>query len=83
MRQCHPTTGLFLFVFSTMVIVLQEYDIFPWGSFYVDAHGEEDENLSRGRPLGVSQVKVDALRTLTLQHRLAAFHRRLSLTLHE
>merc|ERR1712110_305982 len=44
---CH-TSGLFLFVFSTMVVVMQEFDIYPWGSFYVDAHGEEDENLSRG-----------------------------------
>ncbi|GMR36231.1 hypothetical protein PMAYCL1PPCAC_06426 [Pristionchus mayeri] len=32
-----------------------------WGSVYLDAHGEEDRNLRRGKPLKLAQKRVERL----------------------
>lgn len=75
MEKC-GTPGVFLFFHSTLVILLQGESSYPWGSLYVDEHGEEDENFSRGKELRLSPVRFAALRTILLQQTVTAHCRR-------
>ena len=55
-------TGVFLLLKTCVVVVLLgEHRHCVWGSLYLDAHDEEDRNLSRGKPLKLNTERLDAL----------------------
>ncbi|CAD6197727.1 unnamed protein product [Caenorhabditis auriculariae] len=51
---CSASSGLFLSLNSSLVIVVRTKMAAIWGSVYLDAHMEEDRNLRRGKPLHLS-----------------------------
>ena len=48
---------------SSVLLVRGEYAAYA-PSLYVDAHGEQDVGLKRGRPLSLSRARVGALAEL-------------------
>ena len=65
-RACGGGSCCFLLLKSTRVLILHSAGrracLFP--SPYVDAHGEEDEHVRRGRPLFLDEARVRLLETL-------------------
>ena len=59
--------GLFFLVKSTRTLLLRGRRACLYPSVYLDAHGEEDEFLKRGRPLFLSEERVAALEELWVQ----------------
>ena len=57
-------TGVFLLVKSTKMLLMRGRRICLYPSVYLDAHGEEDEFLKRGRPLFLSRARYQALSEL-------------------
>lgn len=56
-RTCHGSDGIFLVLPWASVIMIHDgyADTFP--SIYVDAHGDEDERMKRGKPLFLSRER--------------------------
>ena len=50
-QSCGGGTGVFLVVNSSTIVVIRGKRACIWGSFYLDAFGEEDKDLRRGKPL--------------------------------
>ena len=68
---CGAGVGLFLLVHKcTTVIVRGSYAAYSV-SPYVDAHGEEDPSLKRGRPLGLDAERVRHLWKMLASHGIA------------
>ncbi|XP_035829845.1 E3 ubiquitin-protein ligase UBR3 isoform X2 [Aplysia californica] len=65
---CGAGTGMFLLVNSSIVIVVRGPRATPWGSVYLDEHGEEDRDLKRGKPLFLSMARYSLLETQWLSH---------------
>ena len=63
MRKC-GSVGVYLLLYSTMILLLQNGKGCFWGSIYVDEHGEIDKNLTRGKELHLSEVKLRELTKL-------------------
>ena len=65
-RKCGGGSCCFLLLKSTRVLILHSSGtracLFP--SPYVDAHGEEDEHMRRGRPLFLDEARARLLETL-------------------
>ena len=64
---CGAGAGLFFLVKSTRTLLLRGRRACLYPSVYLDAHGEEDEFLKRGRPLFLSEERVAALEELWVQ----------------
>ncbi|GAB1601060.1 E3 ubiquitin-protein ligase UBR3-like [Argonauta hians] len=58
---CGAGTGVFLLVNSSIVVVIRGQRAALWGSVYLDKHGEEDEELRRGKPLYLSEERYRLL----------------------
>ena len=63
---CGAGVGVFLFVKSTKILLMRGPRVCLYPSPYLDAYGEEDEYLKRGRPLFLSQARYAALSELWL-----------------
>lgn len=68
-RECGGGTGLFLVVTSTYIVVVRGRRACLWGSLYLDEYDEEDRDLKRGKPLFLSQDRLDLLQAQWLAHR--------------
>lgn len=66
--KCGRGIGIFLSLNFISVNVVREGRSSNWGSPYLDAHGEEDENLKRGKPLFLNQLRYSALEHMWLSH---------------
>lgn len=64
--ECGNGTGVFLVVMLTSVHIIRDERSSTWGSPYLDAHGEEDEGLHRGKPLYLNEARYSALEKLWL-----------------
>ena len=68
-RVCGDGLGVFLLLRKTVVLFLRGERCATWHSPYLDAHGEEDENLRRGKPLYLSRERVEALTAMVRDRR--------------
>ncbi|ELR21354.1 zinc finger in N-recognin protein [Acanthamoeba castellanii str. Neff] len=71
---CAGGEGVFLLARQTITLLLQsqaEHGCLM-GSLYLDEHKEEDVGLKRGRPLYLDPARYEQLRTLWLDHQMAA-----------
>lgn len=50
-QNCGAGTGIFLLINASVIIIIRGHRFCLWGSVYLDAHGEEDRDLRRGKPL--------------------------------
>jgi len=66
--QCHAGTGTYVILKSSMVLVIREQHVCQWGSPYLDAYGEEDQDLRRGRPLYLNRERYQQLQLLHSTH---------------
>lgn len=64
---CGAGAGAFFLVKSTRTLLLRGRRVCLYPSVYLDAHGEEDEFLKRGRPLFLSEERYAALEELWVQ----------------
>jgi len=71
-QECGAGEGAFLLLKQTLIVMLR-YKISGcfWLSPYLDAHGEEDEGLRRGRPLFLDMERYEQLRTIWTRHQVA------------
>ncbi|CAB3261049.1 unnamed protein product [Arctia plantaginis] len=67
--ECGGGTGIFLVVTSTYIIVIRGRRACLWGSLYLDDYDEEDRDLKRGKPLYLSQDRLELLQAQWLSHR--------------
>lgn len=58
---CGCGTGVFLVISSSVTLVIREERVCLWGSVYLDAFGEEDKDLRRGKPLYLSEERYRRL----------------------
>ncbi|KAI6196851.1 hypothetical protein M3Y94_01157300 [Aphelenchoides besseyi] len=65
---CGSACGIFLCLTSGVVVITHGPLVNIFGSIYLDAHGEEDRNLRRGRPLTLSAVRLRRLNDLWISH---------------
>ncbi|ETN85054.1 hypothetical protein NECAME_06601 [Necator americanus] len=61
--ECGRDACCFIALNSSLIVITREGLAAVWGSVYLDAHGEEDRNLRRGKPLFLSARRVDCLRS--------------------
>ncbi|XP_015697922.1 E3 ubiquitin-protein ligase PRT6 isoform X2 [Oryza brachyantha] len=59
--QCGAGVGIFLLVRKTTILLQRSIRIAFWPSPYLDAFGEEDHDMHRGKPLYLSQQRYGAL----------------------
>ncbi|VDN91801.1 unnamed protein product [Brugia pahangi] len=53
--------GCFLSLNISLIVIVCNRKVALWGSVYLDAHGEEDRNLRRGKPLFLSKRRIEKL----------------------
>ncbi|KAE9551073.1 hypothetical protein FO519_005710 [Halicephalobus sp. NKZ332] len=58
---CGAGSCCYLSLNSTMIIMNYCRQALLWGTLYLDAHGEEDRNLFRGKPLYLSENRISQL----------------------
>ena len=69
--ECGTGTAAFLLVRAcTILLVMPHGRRCIWGSLYLDAHGEEDRDLRRGRQLSLDQGRLRTLEHLIATHGL-------------
>ncbi len=68
-KDCGSGVGVFLLLKQTCVMVMRHKRKSQWGSPYLDEHGEEDNELHRGKPLHLSVERYQGLEHLWLSHR--------------
>ena len=56
---------------ATLLVIGRRYCW--WGSLYLDAHGEEDRGLTRGRPLLLARNRLQELTALWQANSLREF----------
>jgi len=67
-RACSNGNGAFLLLSNSIVLLLTGTNRgCMWGSCYIDAHGEEDIGLRRGRPLFLDAARVELVRRAVVQ----------------
>jgi len=66
---CGAGTAPFLAVNSATIVVIRGKRACIWGSIYLDAFGEEDRELKRGKPLFLNMERYQLLETQWLAHR--------------
>ncbi|CAI2335035.1 unnamed protein product [Caenorhabditis sp. 36 PRJEB53466] len=57
-EKCSSSSGLFISITSSMVIVMRGKQAAIWGTVYLDSHKEEDRNLRRGKPLFLCESRL-------------------------
>ena len=65
---CGTSTGIFLAINSSTIIVIRAKRACVWGSLYLDSFGEEDRDLKRGKPLYLSRERYQVLEQQWLTH---------------
>ncbi|EFP11600.1 hypothetical protein CRE_28903 [Caenorhabditis remanei] len=55
---CSSSSGLFISLTSSMILVSRGRQSAIWGTVYLDAHKEEDRNLKRGKPLYLCETRL-------------------------
>lgn len=68
--QCGAGVGIFLLVRKTTILLQRSARLTFWPSPYLDAFGEEDHEMQRGKPLYLSQERYAALTYLVASHNL-------------
>eukprot|EP00899_Mesostigma_viride_P015866 jgi/Mesvir1/24280/Mv10978-RA.1 len=63
-HHCGARLGVFLLLKSTGVLLLRCERACLWPSPYLDAHGEEDVDLKRGKPLYLNAERYEMLTTM-------------------
>ena len=59
--------GVFFLISKAMILLISDDKSAYWKSIYLDAHGEEDPGLRRGRPLFLNQPRLTELTGLYLK----------------
>ncbi|RWS04809.1 E3 ubiquitin-protein ligase UBR3-like protein [Dinothrombium tinctorium] len=65
---CGAGTAIYLAVNSSTIIVIRGKRACVWGSVYLDAYGEEDRDLKRGKPLYLCSKRYSVLEQQWLTH---------------
>ena len=65
---CGAGTGVFLILRKSGVVIIRDGKWNDWGSPYLDAHGEEDMFLERGRPLYLDDPSLQSLCHIVSSH---------------
>lgn len=66
--KCGHGLSVLLNLLSGLVHIHKDNKICVWGAIYLDAYGEEDRYLSRGKPLFLSQTRLQQLTSSLAQH---------------
>lgn len=72
-QECHHGVGVFVVVRTTATLLVIGRRYCWWGSLYLDAHGEEDRGLMRGRPLLLAKNRLQELTALWQANSLREF----------
>nr|XP_010937621.1 E3 ubiquitin-protein ligase PRT6 isoform X1 [Elaeis guineensis]XP_010937623.1 E3 ubiquitin-protein ligase PRT6 isoform X1 [Elaeis guineensis] len=67
---CGAGIGVFLLVRKTIILLQRSARQAFWPSLYLDAFGEEDHDVCRGKPLYLSEARYAALAYLVASHGL-------------
>ncbi|KAM2569378.1 hypothetical protein TB2_009488 [Malus domestica] len=67
---CGSGTGVFLLIRRTTILLQRSARQAPWPSPYLDAFGEEDVEMHRGKPLYLNEERYAALTYLVASHGL-------------
>ncbi|KAH6824842.1 hypothetical protein C2S53_010917 [Perilla frutescens var. hirtella] len=67
---CGAGIGVFLLIRRTTILLQRSARQAPWPSPYLDAFGEEDVEMHRGKPLFLSQERYAALTHMVASHGL-------------
>jgi hypothetical protein len=67
---CGAGVGVFLMIRKTNILLQRSARQAPWPSPYLDAFGEEDYDMSRGKPLYLSKERYTALTNMVVSHGL-------------
>ncbi|XP_024031264.1 E3 ubiquitin-protein ligase PRT6 [Morus notabilis] len=67
---CGAGTGIFLLIKKTTILLQRSARQAPWPSLYLDAFGEEDIEMHRGKPLYLNEERYAALTYMVASHGL-------------
>nr|XP_033800346.1 E3 ubiquitin-protein ligase UBR3 isoform X5 [Geotrypetes seraphini] len=67
-QNCGAGTGIFLLINASVIIIIRGHRFCLWGSVYLDAHGEEDRDLRRGKPLYMCKERYKMLEQQWVSH---------------
>ncbi|XP_041933133.1 E3 ubiquitin-protein ligase ubr3 isoform X1 [Alosa sapidissima] len=67
-QHCGAATGIFLLINASVIIIIRGHRFCLWGSVYLDAHGEEDRDLRRGKPLFLCAERYRVLEQQWVAH---------------
>ncbi|XP_061091060.1 E3 ubiquitin-protein ligase ubr3 isoform X3 [Conger conger] len=67
-QNCGAATGIFLLINASVIIIIRGHRFCLWGSVYLDAHGEEDRDLRRGKPLFLCEERYRVLEQQWVSH---------------
>ncbi|XP_075036776.1 E3 ubiquitin-protein ligase UBR3 isoform X3 [Mixophyes fleayi] len=67
-QNCGAGTGIFLLINASVIIIIRGNRFCLWGSVYLDAHGEEDRELRRGKPLYICKERYNVLEQQWVTH---------------
>ncbi|XP_076858861.1 E3 ubiquitin-protein ligase ubr3 isoform X2 [Brachyhypopomus gauderio] len=67
-QHCGAATGIFLLINASVIIIIRGHRFCLWGSVYLDAHGEEDRDLRRGKPLFLCEERYRVLQQQWVAH---------------
>ncbi|KAK7293058.1 hypothetical protein RJT34_15919 [Clitoria ternatea] len=67
---CGAGTGVFLLIRRTTILLQRSARQAPWPSPYLDAFGEEDIEMNRGKPLHLNEERYAALTYMVSSHGL-------------
>ncbi|KAM7464065.1 hypothetical protein LguiA_032186 [Lonicera macranthoides] len=67
---CGAGTGVFLLIRKTTILLQRSARQAPWPSLYLDAYGEEDIEMHRGKPLHLNEERYAALTHMVASHGL-------------
>uniref|UniRef100_H9GTW9 E3 ubiquitin-protein ligase n=1 Tax=Anolis carolinensis TaxID=28377 RepID=H9GTW9_ANOCA len=67
-QNCGAGTGIFLLINASVIIIIRGHRFCLWGSVYLDAHGEEDRDLRRGKPLYICKERYNVLEQQWVSH---------------
>ncbi|CAL5388291.1 unnamed protein product [Camellia sinensis] len=67
---CGAGTGVFLLIRKTTILLQRSARQAPWPSPYLDAFGEEDMEMHRGKPLYLNEERYAALTHMVASHGL-------------
>uniref|UniRef100_A0A8C8E2N7 E3 ubiquitin-protein ligase n=1 Tax=Oryzias sinensis TaxID=183150 RepID=A0A8C8E2N7_9TELE len=67
-QHCGAAAGIFLLINASVIIIIRGHRFCLWGSIYLDAHGEEDRDLRRGKPLFLCEERYRVLEQQWVSH---------------